>query len=283
MKKLHPGIQKALRYTLIALLFFFLTVLTQIGGIIYLLSRLTFNYINKKFAKKYVQRIVKFSAFLLLYLIFTFFIVPPTAGLFGRVRLPLTEYNNLKSHSIFTCILNRNYVRVELKETAFDVAQKMNNKYPGTTTVYLDANFPFLNKFPMFPHLSHNDGKKLDLAFCYNDTQGKYANSSPSIIGYGVCEEPLPNEENKPKFCADCGYWQYNILRKTVPQNNKSNYVFDAARTKEMVDLFTASNAIGKVFIEPHLKTRLGLTSDKIRFHGCRAVRHDDHLHVQLK
>ena len=30
-------------------------------------------------------------------------------------------------------------------------------------------------------------------------------------------------------------------------------------------------------------KTRLLLTSDKIRFHGCQAVRHDDHIHVQLK
>jgi hypothetical protein len=27
----------------------------------------------------------------------------------------------------------------------------------------------------------------------------------------------------------------------------------------------------------------LGLTNNKIRFHGCHAVRHDDHLHVQLK
>ncbi|MFT5619364.1 MAG: hypothetical protein ACI85I_002607, partial [Arenicella sp.] len=49
-------------------------------------------------------------------------------------------------------------------------------------------------------------------------------------------------------------------------------------------ELFTSDcTAYGKVFIEPHLKTRLGLENySKIRFHGCQAVRHDDHIHVQL-
>ena len=40
---------------------------------------------------------------------------------------------------------------------------------------------------------------------------------------------------------------------------------------------------LGKVFIEPHLKDRMKLTNSKIRFHGCGAVRHDDHIHIQLK
>ena len=60
-------------------------------------------------------------------------------------------------------------------------------------------------------------------------------------------------------------------------------YRFDEERTKALVLLFAANQSIGKIFIEPHLKQRLHLTSNKIRFHGCRAVRHDDHLHVQLK
>ena len=49
------------------------------------------------------------------------------------------------------------------------------------------------------------------------------------------------------------------------------------------LDLFNKNNYIEKVFIEPHLKTRLNLTSNKIRFHGCQAVRHDDHIHLQVK
>ena len=43
------------------------------------------------------------------------------------------------------------------------------------------------------------------------------------------------------------------------------------------------NKAIKKIFIEPHLKTRWGLKNyQKIRYHGCHAVRHDDHIHVQL-
>ena len=68
-----------------------------------------------------------------------------------------------------------------------------------------------------------------------------------------------------------------------MPQGNKKNFTFDSTVTKELVNYFASKPVIGKIFIEPHLKTRLGLTSDKIRFHGCQAVRHDDHIHVQLK
>ena len=42
-------------------------------------------------------------------------------------------------------------------------------------------------------------------------------------------------------------------------------------------------NEISKIFIEPHLKKRMNLKNPKIRFHGCRAVRHDDHIHLQIK
>ena len=72
-------------------------------------------------------------------------------------------------------------------------------------------------------------------------------------------------------------------MAKFVPQGNKANFTFDGARTKELVILFASNPAIEKIFIEPHLKERLKLNSEKIRFHGCQAVRHDDHLHVQLK
>lgn len=58
-----------------------------------------------------------------------------------------------------TCFLNRHYVRPELKKTAKETALRMNEKFPGTTVRYLDANFPFLNNFPLLPHLSHHDGK----------------------------------------------------------------------------------------------------------------------------
>jgi hypothetical protein len=160
----------------------------------------------------------------------------------------------------------------------------MNDKFPETRVNYLDASFPFIDKFPLIPHLSHNDGKKLDLSFCYRDTRtGEPTNECPSFIGYGICEEPLPNEIITADFCGDKGYWQYSFLTKVIPQDNKRDFTFDSDRTKELVTLFMTQPTISKIFIEPHLKTRLNLTSDKIRFHGYQAVRHDDHIHVQLQ
>ncbi len=67
-----------------------------------------------------------------------------------------------------------------------------------------------------------------------------------------------------------------------VPQGRKDAYPLDEKRTQTMVELFAAQPAISKIFIEPHLKTRLNLNSPKIRFHGCKAARHDDHVHVQI-
>ena len=210
--------------------------------------------------------------------------MPLIAKPLGRVPLPLTETSHLQPLNILTCILNRNYVREELKQTAFEVAKQMNEKFPGTTVNYLEANFPFINKFPLVPHLSHNDGKKLDLSFCYRDSKtNETTNDCPSFIGYGICEEPRPNEKNTADDCADKGNWQYSFLSNVISQDSKQDFAFDNDKTKELVSLFVKQSSIGKIFIEPHLKTRLYLTSDKIRFHGCHAVRHDDHIHIQLK
>jgi hypothetical protein len=171
-----------------------------------------------------------------------------------------------------------------LSDVAYSVADRLTEKYPGTTINYLDANFPFIDNFPLFPHLSHSDGKKLDLSFQYNDGYtGLITTDVPSFIGYGICEEPSVGEENKPEYCDKKGYWQYSLLRNMVSRKDKNKFVFDNERTRELVNGFASHEILGKIFIEPHLKTRLRLTSAKIRFHGCQAVRHDDHIHVQLK
>ena len=275
---------RLLKVTLTIILFCLLTVLTQVGGLVYLLSILTHKLTDKWTSNNFLKVTYRFISFLALYCLTTFLIVPVIAKPLGRVPLPLTETNHLQPLTIWTCFLNRNYVRPALREAAFKVAKQMNDKFPATAVNYLDANFPFINKFPLIPHLSHNDGKKLDLSFCYRDAKtGEPTNECPSFIGYGICEEPLPNEKITADFCADKGYWQYSFLTKVIPQGNKQDFTFDSDKTKELVTLFAIQPTIGKIFIEPHLKTRLNLTSDKIRFHGCQAVRHDDHIHVQLQ
>ena len=275
---------KLISVTLKIIFFCLLTVLTQVGGIIYLLSILTHQLTDKWSSNTYLKATYRFTSFLTLYFFTTFFIVPLIAKPLGRVPLPLTETNNLQPLNIMTCLLNRNYVREELKQTALEVAKQMNEKFPGTTVNYLEANFPFINKFPLVPHLSHNDGKKLDLSFCYRDSKtNEPTNDCPSFIGYGICEEPRPNEKNTADYCADKGNWQYSFLSNVISQDRKQDFTFDSNKTKELVTLFAKQSSIGKIFIEPHLKTRLNLTSNKIRFHGCHAVRHDDHIHIQLK
>jgi hypothetical protein len=173
----------------------------------------------------------------------------------------------------------------ELRAVTEGVAQKMAEKNDSTVTCYLESGFPFFDGFPLLPHRSHNDGKKIDLAFYYTDAKTKEpTNDRPSWLGYGVSEEPKAGEEDRPSYCAEKGFWQYNFMEKyIVSQRKKRDLPFDAVRTREMVRLFINDNRVQMVLIEPHLKKRLGFENqNKIRLHPCAAVRHDDHLHVAV-
>src|SRR5688572_29657796 len=110
-----------------------LTVVTQIGGVVFLISTSTFGFIDKRLNRRWTRVATKFLSFGIIYLIFVFLIVPLVAKPFGRVPLPIFEVRNLKPGNIWTCLLNRNYVRPELKEIAFNAAEGVNEKYPGTT------------------------------------------------------------------------------------------------------------------------------------------------------
>lgn len=185
---------------------------------------------------------------------------------------------------MLTVLLMRNYVRPPLRQAVYEVANQLNASYPGTRLNYLDASFPFIKNFPLPPHLSHNDGRKLDVSFLYMDAgTAQPTNEVPSWFGYGVCEEPRNGEFDRPAACAKKGYWQYSFLAHVASQKNKAKFPFDPVRTRSLVELFSAQSTIGALLLEPHLKTRLGITSSKVRLHGCNAVRHDDHLHIQLK
>lgn len=261
-----------------------LTVLTQVGGIIYLLYLLVKLIIEKRRGNK-LHLLARTGIYTAFYLSASFLIIPPIAKQFGRIPLPYyaTQKSAIRPLSIFTYLLNRHYVKPQLLEVLSYTAHDLKKEFPNCQIVYLDANFPFWNGFPLLPHLSHNDGRKLDLAFVYKDaTTQKVTNSSPSFIGYGVFEDPRKGELNQPNICRKKGYWQYSFLEKITPQWNKEKIVVDEIKTKRLLQLIVKHKAIGKVFIEPHLKTRWGLSYNKIRYHGCHAVRHDDHIHIQL-
>jgi hypothetical protein len=79
------------------------------------------------------------------------------------------------------------------------------------------------------------------------------------------------------------GFWQYDFPKHLTLGKINNDIVFSKKGTRELANLIVKQNEIGKLFVEPHLKSRMNLTSGKVRFHGCQAVRHDDHIHFQLK
>ncbi len=250
-----------------------LTTTTQVGGVIYLISLLVVRHLNLKL-------VMGMGVFVGLYLMATFILLPIIAPVFGRTALPLT--GALRPPNLATCLFNRHYVVPTLKRQLVAVSSQMVSRFPNTRINYLDANFPFITGFPLFPHLSHNDGKKIDLAFLYEDKDGP-TNSAPSFIGYGVYEEPRDGEEDYPNMCRRQGFWQYSLISSIVPQGKKEVLTIDVRRTKELIKLLARDDRTSKIFIEPHLKTRWRLSRyDNIRFHGCQAVRHDDHIHTQV-
>ena len=237
--------------------FTLLTIVTQLGGLAWL-AALFFR-----------RRLLAFLAFYVL--------ISGTAvwvgQLAGREPLHCTGDQPLQMQSLLYCALNRRYVVPELARVVHDHADAMNNAFPGTVTQVLDANFPFVAGFPMLPHLSHHDGRKADLAFYYRDEAGYLPAQTRSPIGYFAFEDgPTECPARRASMRWDMGW-----VQPMWPA-----YPLDAPRMRAALRRLSADPRVGKIFIEPHLKQSLGVTSDKIRFQGCRAARHEDHIHMQL-
>ncbi len=252
-----------------------LTVVTQIGGVPYLLA---VTLVQKNAKKKRLKRLALFS---LLYILATFLVVPLIAPTFGRERIRETDM--VEAKSFFYKLANRNYVRPELNNAITDIAENLAARHSGIKLVYLDANFPFFDKFPLLPHLSHNDGRKIDISLMYEDQNGQLTNEKRSVSGYGVYEAPGPGEYDQVTVCTNRGNWHYDFPKYLTFGTINRELAFSKKGTADLIRFILKEPSVGKLFIEPHLKNRLGLTNKKVRYHGCQAVRHDDHIHFQLK
>ncbi len=262
---------KILLHSLCAII---LTILTQIGGIIYIISLL---FISRKKSKYRLKRTL---LFIFLYVISTFFIVPNVAPIFGRTKIE--DNHKIRAHNYFTKICNRDYVTTKMHAVLTDVSLKLNKEFPEIQLIYLDANFPFFDSFPLLPHLSHNDGKKIDISFIYED-KNRLTNLKPSRSGYGIFEAPLKGEMNQTKICKQNGFWQYDFTKHVTLGTHSKNLKLSKSGTTTLINKILANINVSKIFIEPHLKARLHLNNSKIRFQGCKAVRHDDHIHLQIQ
>ncbi len=276
---------KPILHTLYILL---LTALTQIGGLVYLLCIPLLSYLKPRLKVNKLARIlVNTLVCVLVYMVITVTLVPAFAKIGGRVPLPRNYQADfpLEPANKLNCWLNRHYVTPKMHATIQAVAKDVQQKYPNVKLQYLDANFPFINGFPLPPHLSHNDGRKLDISFLYKDQKtGKALNGKRiSLTGYGVCEEAQKGEQDQAVACAKQGFWQYSIMKKITLQNRKG-MTLDESRTADLMRILSRDKNVKRLFLEPHLKKRLGLSNDaKVRFHGCHAVRHDDHIHIEVR
>jgi len=265
-------LKKVLKIAFDIFVFVFLTILTQIGGIIYLLSLA----VARKWTKKLkFKRSIIFFGF---YLLSTFFIVPVIAPIFGREKVKHTK--KIKPTNYLTVLLNRNYIQPKLNELLSHTEKELNET--NIEIHYLDANFPFINKFPLLPHLSHNDGKKIDISLIYETNNGTITNKQKSVSGSGVFENPKPNEYNQIEKCLKSGYFLYDYPKYLTFRRINNELIFSEKGTKILIKSILKNRNLGKLFVEPHLKNRMNLKDNRIRYHGCRAVRHDDHIHIQL-
>ena len=251
-----------------------LTILTQIGGIVYALALFSISKNRSRY------RLKRSGVFLLIYLIATFAIVPLIAPYFGRERIKQSENVTLRNFGY--ALLNRNYARPELNEAVERIAAALSAKHPGVSIVCLDAGFPFYDGFPLLPHLSHDDGRKLDISLIYENPRGNVTNKKPSVSGYGVFEGPKGAETNQTEKCKARGHWQYDIAKFVTLGKINNDLVFSEKATRDLLQIIVRDPGIGKVFLEPHLRKRMGLSHPKLRFQGCHATRHDDHIHVQM-
>lgn len=256
----------------------FLTILTQIGGVLWLVALLLRRFLPSR------RPAVFLLAFLALYAAATL-ATQQLAPLTGRVSLPCFPGQNasLVVRSSFFCVLNRNYVTRELAEAANAYADHMAQAFPGTKTLALDANFPFFTGFPLMPHLSHDDGRKLDIALYYQDAEGNFRNGETrSPIGYFAFQQPAVNA---PQPCEDRTRWLTLRWDMAWLQGAFPDWRIEPRRMHEALRWLSnegRNHGIGKIFIEPHIPAGLRISNDMIRFQGCRAARHDDHIHIQL-
>jgi len=224
--------------------------------------------------------------FVVVYAAISVLLVPPLAALGGRVPLPCRAQPDraFAAGSVFLCALNRHYVVPDLVALLSELSSEIDRAFPGTTTLFLDASFPFLNGFPLLPHLSHGDGRKLDLAFYYADADGRYLPAATrSPIGYWAFEQPSAGD------ASPCGERSLLSLRWDLDllQDKFSDRVLEPRRTSAALQWLLTEGLrfkVDRIFIEPYLAARLGVqASPALGFQGCRAARHDDHIHIQIK
>jgi hypothetical protein len=196
----------------------------------------------------------------------------------GLVSLPCDDSTPLEPVLDRYCRLDRHFVTPAAREALVAAAEAVAARYPGEVLHFMDASGPNGVK-PFPPHLSHGDGRQIDLGFYYTDREGRPLADFPDTARYGgywPAEPPRPGEE------IACPAGRIGRAEKPDPPANRP-WRLDETKTKVLIEALIADPRVRRILIEPHLERRLGLWGHpKLRFAGCQAARHDDHLHVDF-
>jgi hypothetical protein len=256
-----------------ALIVVVLTLLTQMGGIAYVAALLATRRRGGAETSRWWRTAHLTAATALIYTIASVAILPTLAVLLGRERVPCA------STTLVGCVLNRTYLKPETLALITALDQAMASRFPGSNITILEGSFPFFDGFPLPPHLSHHDGRKVDLAFVYRDASGRpIAKESPSLVGYFHFQQPRPGDREPCAGRFTPLRWDFAWLQPKEPA-----WVLDEERTRAMILWLKARPEVTRIFVEPHLADQLGVGGGKVRFQGCQAARHDDHLHVEVR
>lgn len=192
----------------------------------------------------------------------------------GLERLPCGASSPVQPAHAGYCGSGHNYVTAEGRAALLDAAARVTRAYPGARVLYMDASWAQGTR-PMPPHFSHGDGREADLALFYRRADGGPLPHPPTASGYSAFEPPRREAERACRGVAG---------PHAAPDPPASRgWRLDEARTAALIRALSADPRVRRIFIEPHLKERLGLGRDpKVRFAGCRAARHDDHIHVDF-
>ena len=258
-------VHRLLRYLSTAIIFASLTLLTQIGGLAYLLGLAAGFIPALRLSRRWLRRTAMLTVAVASYTFMTLWLGPPLAQLAGRVRLPCSTNSEgpVVAATWLTCALNRGYVRPEVLTVVLALGDEIGRQFPGSRVTALEANFPFVDGFPLLPHLSHRDGRKVDLAYFYRSTgtNAPIAHGSPSWLGYFIYEQP---REGDPLPCA--GRWTPLRWNFEWLQPRPTTWRLDPERTAWVLTWLKEQPRVARLSIEPHLAQRLGIADGIVRF-----------------
>lgn len=260
-----------------------LTLLTQVGGVLLWLCLPLLDTLQRRLPGARISGpLVGAGVFLCVYLAVSLALIPPLAALFGRVPLPcrIRDESAYSALTSATCLFNRHYATPSARAALADAARRFSARFPDRRVSYLDAGFPFFDWFPMLPHLSHGDGRKIDFALPFLDsrTGRPLPGRARSPIGYWGYVPPAPDAVLPCRGQRSWLRWDFDWLQPLLPAMR-----LDTAALAYFVDDLAASDHVSRLLVEPHLWARLGTGRRKVRFQGCAAARHDDHIHVEFR